>query len=108
MDFSTDADIRGADSMQVKVLKIGYVEVKKAARNRIAEATQNKLCVACMGPLGDKRVICGCHERCYRATLRAIEKGKTTRAKRLEEGKLLEGEPPGRKVSNPVSVDVEK
>lgn len=95
-------------SMQAKVFQIGYVEVKKTARNRIAEATQKGLCVACMAPLDGKRTVCGCHERCYRATLRAIEKGKTTREKRIAEGKLLEGDSPGRKASNPVSIDVEK
>lgn len=94
--------------MQAKIYETRYIEVKKSAQQRIAKAAAENLCVACMQPHDGTRVIRGTHERCYRATLRAIESGKTTDEKRVADGKLLEAESGGRKASNPVSVDVEK
>lgn len=93
--------------MQVKVFELRYIEVKKSARQRIAKAISEGLCVACLQPLDETRTIRGCHERCHRATLRAIQSGRTTDADRVEEGKLLEGKPGGRRASNPVTAELE-
>ena len=92
--------------MQVRMIVMRYVTLNKAARQRIAKAEAERLCVACMEPIGESRVKRGCHERCYRATLRAIAKGLTTEQARMQEGKFLECDTPGRKLSNPVSVEV--
>lgn len=91
--------------MQVQLFVMRYITLKKAARQRIAKAEAEHLCVACLQPLGDGTVKRGCHEKCYRATLRAIEKGKTTEADRVQDGKLLARDLPGRRPSNPVSVE---
>jgi len=91
--------------MRVALIEIGYIEVKRSAKQRLAKAEDEKLCVACMKPLGEGRVKRGCHERCYRATLRAIEKGQLTLADRLADGKILEAGDGGRRPSNPVSIE---
>lgn len=91
--------------MRVALIEIRYIEVKRAAKQRLATAEAEELCVACMKPLGETRVKRGCHERCYRATLRAIEKGRFTLADRLADGKILEAGEAGRKPSNPVSIE---
>lgn len=75
-----------------------------AVRRRIAKAEAEKLCVACLQPLYGK-VIRGCHQKCYRATLRAIEKGLTTEAERVSQGKLLPCNTVGRP-SNPVMLEL--
>lgn len=82
--------------------------MKRSAKQRLARAERESLCVACMKPLDNGTIKRGCHERCYRATLRAIEKGRMTMADRLAEGKILEAEDGGRKPSNPVSVEAAK
>lgn len=73
--------------------------------SRIEIASKEGLCVACMQPLNGRRSIRGCHVKCHRATLRAIERGETTEAKRVEEGKFLAPQKGGRPRSNPVSLD---
>lgn len=92
--------------MRVAIKEIRWVEVKKAARDRIAKAEAEGLCVACMQPLDETRTIRGAHERCYKATLRAIACGRTTDAKRVEEGKLLEGKGGGCHPTNPVTIEL--
>lgn len=92
--------------MQVAVTEIRYVEVKKSARDRLAKAEKECLCVACMEPLGDGVIKRGCHEKCYQATRRMIQRGLTTEADRVAAGKLLESDQGGRKPSNPVTLDV--
>lgn len=76
------------------------------AQARIRKATKERLCVACMEPLNGESPLRGCHERCYRATLRAIERGDTTEEDRMLEGKFLKRGKGGRKPSNPVTMDV--
>ena len=93
--------------MQIQITKIEFISVNKKAMQRIAEAEAKHLCVACLQPLDGTRVVRGCHERCYRATLRAIESGKTTEADRMKEGKLLEADEGGRKASNPVTCELD-
>lgn len=76
------------------------------SKARIARCRKENLCVACLDAL-DGEVIRGCHSRCYRATLRAIAKGVTTDQKQVKQGKLLPRAKPGRKVTNPVSLEFE-
>lgn len=90
--------------MRVAVKEVRWVQVKRSAKQRLAKAESEGLCVACMEPL-DGMVKRGCHERCYIATRRAIERGIWTMEERLAEGKILEAETPGRKPSNPVSIE---
>lgn len=92
--------------MIVQVKSIGFVQVDKTARQRVAKAEANNLCCACMEPLDKTRTIRGCHERCYQATIRAIARGLTTDAERVKEGKLLPQASPGPKRSSPVSLDI--
>lgn len=89
--------------MRVLVIEKRWVEVKKTARERIAKCERERLCVACLEPLGDEEPMRGCHCRCYHATYRAIKSGKFTDSQRVQDGKLLEPQPAGRKPSNPVS-----
>jgi hypothetical protein len=96
------------DFMQVQIIKIELITVEKKALQRIAKAAAEGLCVACLKPLDETRTVRHCHERCYRATLRAIKAGKTTEEERLREGKLLECDEVGRKASNPVTCELEK
>ena len=84
------------------------MELSKAAVRRIAKADSEQLCVGCLEPLGDSRVVRGCHEKCFRATLRAIERGDVTEETRVAEGKLLAAGTRGRKPSNPVTIDSRK
>lgn len=93
--------------MHARVIETRLVEVKRVAQSRIAKAQSERLCVACMEKLDGSRTIRGCHERCYRATLRAILAGRTTEQERVADGKLLERDTPGRNPSNPVSVELE-
>lgn len=92
-------------TMQARIYETRYIEVNKAAQRRLAKADAENLCCACMQPHDGTRIIRGNHERCYRATMRAIEAGKTTDEERVAEGKLLEADPGGRKASNPVSAE---
>lgn len=91
--------------MRIAVQTYRFVEVKQAVQKRIEKAKAKNLCLACLQPLDDTRVIRGCHERCYRATLRAVVAGKTTIADRIAEGKLAD-ESKVRAVSNPVTVEL--
>lgn len=91
--------------MRVAITETRWIEVRKPAKERLAKADKEHLCVACMEPMGDQEPIRGCHPKCYRATRRAIVAGQFTEAARVEAGKLLEKLEPGRKPSNPVSVE---
>lgn len=91
--------------MRVGIQETRWIEVEQSAIERIAHAKANNLCVACLEPLDSTRTIRGTHERCYRATDRAIKAGTWTEEQRVAEGKLLEKETPGRDPSNPVSVE---
>lgn len=100
-------DIRFSEaSMQVAVIELRYVEVKKSARDRLTKAEAEGLCVACLKPLGSGMIKRGCHESCYQATRRAIQRGLATEADRVAAGKLREAGHGGRKPSNPVTLDV--
>ncbi len=92
--------------MQVSIKETRWIEVKKSAMERITKAQTEGLCVACMQPLDAMRVIRGCHERCYKATIRAIDKGLTTEADRVAAGKLLESQTGGREPTNAVTKEL--
>jgi hypothetical protein len=94
--------------MKVQVWSAGYVEVDRTAKRRIAKAEDEGLCKACMFPLDDTRTIRHCHERCWRATRRAILRGECTDEERVAEGKLGEIGDLGRVPTNPVTVELRK
>ena len=75
------------------------------AKRRVSKAKAEGLCVACLKPASG-RMIRGCHFNCYRATLRAIERGLTSEQERVSEGKMLPVGTTGRKPKNPVTLDV--
>jgi hypothetical protein len=79
-----------------------WIEMKKSALQRIARCQREGLCLACLEPLAGT-VLRGCHERCAKATYRAIAKGLLT-----DEGQVACGEwaepRSGREPSNPVSI----
>lgn len=79
--------------------------MKRSVVQRIAKCEKEGLCMACMGPLGDGRVVRGCHEKCSRATYRAIERGDFTDEDRVSQGKWLEAAQRGPKPSNPVTIE---
>lgn len=91
--------------MRVLVFEKRWIEVRKAARDRILRCQSERLCVACLEPIGSEEPIRGCHIRCYHATYRAIKRGKFTDLQRVQDGKLLEAKERGRKPSNPVSLE---
>lgn len=92
--------------MRVAVNEVRWIEVNRTARQRLAKAESQNLCVACMELLDATRTVRGCHERCYRATMRNIASGKTTEARRMEEGKLLESDTGGGRPGNPVTKEL--
>jgi hypothetical protein len=91
--------------MQVAIKIKEFIKVNRTAQQRIAKCVTENLCCACMQPLDDKRTVRGCHERCYRATNRAIANGVFTDAERTSEGKWLEEETGGRRPTNPVTIE---
>jgi hypothetical protein len=94
--------------MRVRIATEGWINVDRKAVQHIARCQANDLCLACEQPLGDSRVLRGCHERCCKATYRGIKSGKTTEQERMELGKLLPAESGGRRATNPVSVELAK
>lgn len=79
-----------------------------SARQRVNDCQRLQLCLACLKPARRGRVVRGCHERCYRATLRAAQAGKCTIEERIAQGKLLYSQPSGRKPSNAVSLELRR
>lgn len=88
------------------ILEPRFVTVKRNALRRIAKAQAENLCFACLEPLSGT-VKRHCHERCYRATLRQVEKGATTIEQRVSEGKLAGDADKGRPPSNPVTMELQ-
>lgn len=91
--------------MRVRVFVSQWIEMKRAAVLRIAKCEKECLCMACLKPLGESRVVRGCHEKCARATYRAIERGEMTDSERVAEGKWLEAGQRGPRPSNPVTIE---
>lgn len=89
--------------MRARVVTVRWVNVDKKAQARVARCTKHKLCCACLQPLGDSKVVRGCHASCARATYRAIEKGELTDEEQVEAGEWLAHGQRGPKPSNPVT-----
>ncbi len=79
--------------------------MKRSVIQRIAKCEAEGLCMSCLKPIGESRVVRGCHERCARATYRAIKDGKLTDEQRVAEGKWLETAQRGPKPTNPVTIE---
>lgn len=94
--------------MRVRVFETKWVEMKQAVIKRLEKLTQEQRCLACEEHLGDGTVVRGIHEKCYRATRRAISRGQFTEADRVIEGKLLPCQPRGPKLTNPVSIEASR
>jgi hypothetical protein len=90
--------------MRVKVNVVKWVIMDKQAKLRIAKCEKDGLCYACMKPLYG-RVVRKCHEKCMKATYRAIERGETTDEQRVSEGKLAAPQSGGCKPTNPVTIE---
>jgi hypothetical protein len=94
--------------MRVCVKSIRWVEMKRAVLQRVSRLQAECKCLVCECSLVGRKSIRGDCEPCYRATLRAVNKGETTDEKRVEDGKWLATEKPGRKPSNPVTVELRR
>jgi hypothetical protein len=92
--------------MKLEIRRTEWITVKESAKKRLERADAEGLCVACMEKLDGSRVVRGCHERCYRATERAIKRGETSEKERVGEGKLLPSKSGGGKPSNPVTLEL--
>lgn len=91
--------------MLVEVFKAVMVKITKPGRSRILKFEKEGLCLACGEPLDGKRTVRKCHERCYRATVRAIRSGYFTEEQRVSEGKLGEVDNGPVRISNPVTIE---
>jgi hypothetical protein len=90
--------------MHSAIIERRFIEVRKAAKERLEQCEKRHLCVACMEPIQEgEKTSRGAHMRCYQATMRAIATGQTTEAERVGQGKLLAPGKAGRKPINPVS-----
>jgi hypothetical protein len=94
--------------MRVCVRSIEWIEMKKNVAMLVAKLQAEGKCLACGLPLDGGKVVRGAHEKCAKATYRAIAAGKTTDAKRVEDGKWLPAENGGRKPSNPVTIELRR
>lgn len=94
--------------MKIQVWVPRFIEVNRTATQRIAKCEANNLCMACLEPLDATRTVRHCHERCARATYRAIVRGECTDEERVAEGKWQSPNEPGRKPSNPVTIELRK
>lgn len=79
--------------------------MNEQAQKRLSEAVEKGLCVACLEPLGNAKVVRGCHERCYRATVRAIQRKDFSEQERIDAGKLLPPKSGGGQPTNPVTIE---
>lgn len=102
-DFTTNEEPQMQEMIPIR--RWQTVKIRTEAKKRVAKAKAEGLCVACLAPAYG-RMIRGCHQKCYRATIRAIEKGLTTETERLSQGKLLPIAQAGRKPSTAVMLDV--
>jgi hypothetical protein len=92
--------------MRVFVKAVEWIDMKKNVAAKVAKLLAEGKCLSCEQPLAGEKSIRGCHVRCAKATYRGIFSGATTDAKRVEDGKWLPPGKPGRKPSNPVSVEL--
>lgn len=93
--------------MRVQVRKVGYITVKPEVHKRIAKCESQNLCYACLQRIkADESVVRHNHERCYRALLRAIERGATTDDICVEKGLMASQASAGRKPNHPALKDL--
>ncbi len=63
-----------------------------------------KVCLACNLPLGDKKVVRGCHEYCHKKIISRIRSGERTENDFISAGLLAPESPSGRKqLKNPLN-----
>ena len=91
--------------MRVRILVEKWVEMKKSVVDKITRCKRDQVCLACDKPIETGRTVRGCHERCARATYRAILRGDFTDEQRVQQGKWLDAQSGGRPASNPVTVE---
>ncbi|MFN8742870.1 MAG: hypothetical protein ACK5YR_23315 [Pirellula sp.] len=92
--------------MKVEVVLTTWVSMKKEIVLKIRRYSKKRLCLGCDKPISpEEKIVRGCHERCARATYRAIEKGLTTDSERVADGKWLAHAKRGPKPSNPVTIE---
>lgn len=94
--------------MFFEIMTAKKIKVSPTGQKRVAKCKRLKLCAACLQRLDDTRVIEHCHERCNRATKRAIERGDFTREERIREGKLIPSDNRGGPISNPVTKEAKQ
>lgn len=83
--------------------------MRKSARERVEKAKAEKLCTGCMLPRGDSRIVRGQHfSTCYKASLRLIASGVVTESELVASGRMLPKAKPGRKASNPITLEYAK
>ena len=83
-------------------------KLSATASARVTDCLEQRRCLACLKPARRGRMIRGCHERCYRATLRGASLGKCTLDERVAEGKLLPANSRNRRARNPVTRELMK
>ena len=85
-----------------------WVPLPAAGEKHFSHCLENRLCPACGELLGENDTTQrGVHLRCYYATYRAVVAGKTTFEERQRQGKIGPPGRPGRKKTNPVSIELE-
>lgn len=95
--------------MRVAIQARKWVQMRRAAQERIDKCKKDKLCCGCMEPIGDQRTVRGLHlATCYHAAQRAISQGLVTESELVAAGRMLPKAKSGRKPSNPITVEYAK
>lgn len=61
------------------------------------ELLEKGLCLTCNKPLGEGRIVRGCHNACYKAVYTMIDAGEFTSREAIEAGVIAPPKPGGRK-----------
>lgn len=87
----------------VEVVRVRLSEEVMAARK---ERVKKRICLACGEPIKDgSPVTRGNHRDCYSAQWRQVDDGKESWEELVKQGKVLPPGTPGRKPTNPVTVE---
>lgn len=70
--------------------------MEKRNKLQVTRLVNRNCCLACGQPLDGTRAIRGCHERCYRAAVRASESAEESLDVFVEAGRMLPASPGGR------------
>ncbi|AMV31273.1 hypothetical protein VN12_04085 [Pirellula sp. SH-Sr6A] len=90
--------------MRIQTFVMGFVDMKRAAIQRVAKCQAEGLCLSCLEPLDPgKTVVRGCHMRCAKATYRMIADGRLTDEQQVQAGEWLPASKGGRKPTLAVS-----